>query len=201
MLGGALRPRGHPRYLAVAASLIDSCRPVLSVFCDDNAPIGQRHRLEYVHLSLMERWTHLAPYLALSAALSLTTCKKDGESQSAKDSPPSSPETTNDPIGAPGNVAEPPADAERTRNRIDTAARATVVVVERLIERHAMALEGTQLIDAFGRTWVMAGVQAIGGRQSTLLVGTAEVRESPEHAAVFAVLDATNRWISARRPR
>ena len=86
------------------------------------------------------------------------------------------------------------------RNRIDTAARATVVVVERLIERHAMALEGTQLIDAFGRTWVMAGVQAIGGRQSTLLVGTAEVRESPEHAAVFAVLDATNRWTEARRP-
>ena len=88
--------------------------PCSVVFCEDNAPIGQRQRLEYVHLSLMERWTHLAPYLAMSAALSLTTCKKDGESQSAKDSPPSSPETTNDPIGAPGNVAEPPADAERT---------------------------------------------------------------------------------------
>jgi hypothetical protein len=25
------------------------------------------------------------------------------------------------------------------------------------------------------------------------------VRESEEHAAVFAVLDATNRWVSARK--
>jgi hypothetical protein len=29
-------------------------------------------------------------------------------------------------------------------------------------------------------------------------VGTAEVRESAEHAAVYAVLDATNRWAAAR---
>ena len=45
----------------------------------------------------------------------------------------------------------------------------------------------------------MVGVAAVGGRGSTLLVGNAEVRESAEHAAVFAVLDATNRWVSARR--
>jgi hypothetical protein len=85
------------------------------------------------------------------------------------------------------------------RNRVETIARATARVVERLLDRHALALEGTQMVEAFGRTWVMVGVQAFGGRQSTLLVGSAEVRESPEHAAVFAVLDATNRWVSARR--
>jgi hypothetical protein len=33
-----------------------------------------------------------------------------------------------------------------------------------------------------------------------LLTGTAEVKESPERAAVFAVLDATNRWTELRKP-
>ena len=33
-----------------------------------------------------------------------------------------------------------------------------------------------------------------------LLSGTAEIKESAERAAVFAVLDATNRWTEARRP-
>lgn len=85
------------------------------------------------------------------------------------------------------------------RNRLEAVARATVRVVERLLEKHTLALEGVQLHEAFGRRWVMVGVSAVGGRNSTLLVGSAEVRESPEHSAVFAALDATNRWVSARR--
>ncbi len=84
------------------------------------------------------------------------------------------------------------------RNRVEACARAAVAVIERLVDGHGLALEGTERPEAFGRSWVMVGVQAIGGRQSTLLVGTAEVRESAEHAAVYAVLDATNRWVSAR---
>lgn len=99
-----------------------------------------------------------------------------------------------------GNVETASEEGPDTpRNRVESAARAAVRVVERLLDRHSLALEGTQVVDAFDRTWVMAGVQAVGGRQSTLLVGSAEVRESAEHAAVFAVLDATNRWVSARR--
>ena len=85
------------------------------------------------------------------------------------------------------------------RNRLDAAARATVAVLERLLDRGGLALEGVQVHEAFGRSWVMVGVQAIGGRESKLLVGTAEVRESAEHAAVYATLDATNRWTVARR--
>ncbi len=99
-----------------------------------------------------------------------------------------------------GNVETATEEGPDTpRNRVESAARAAVRVIERLLERHSLALEGTQVVDAFDRTWVMAGVQAVGGRHSTLLVGSAEVRESAEHAAVFAVLDATNRWVSARR--
>lgn len=84
------------------------------------------------------------------------------------------------------------------RNRVETAARATVAVIDRLVERFTLALEGAQVIEAFDRSFVMVGVHAIGGRESKLLVGTAEVRESAEHAAVYAVLDATNRWAAAR---
>jgi hypothetical protein len=54
-------------------------------------------------------------------------------------------------------------------------------------------------VDAFDRQIVMAAVHGVGGRSSQLLVGTAEVRESAEQAAVLAVLDATNRWYALQR--
>ena len=51
----------------------------------------------------------------------------------------------------------------------------------------------------FDRTVVFAVIRGMGGRDSHVMTGTAEVRESAERAAVFAVLDATNRWVEARR--
>jgi hypothetical protein len=39
----------------------------------------------------------------------------------------------------------------------------------------------------------------VGGRSSYFLVGTCEVREGAEQAAVLAVLDATNRWFLMQR--
>ena len=47
---------------------------------------------------------------------------------------------------------------------------------------------------------VFAAVQAVNGRDSVTLTGTAEVRGHVERAAVLAVLDATNRWAELRRP-
>jgi hypothetical protein len=44
-------------------------------------------------------------------------------------------------------------------------------------------------------------VQGLGGRESLVLTGSAQIKESAERAAVFAVLDATNRWTELRRPR
>lgn len=84
------------------------------------------------------------------------------------------------------------------RNRIEAAARAAVAVLEQLYEGHTLALDGVHPVEAFSRSFVMVGVQTIGGRESKLLVGIAEVRQSAEHAAVYAVLDATNRWAAAR---
>jgi hypothetical protein len=39
------------------------------------------------------------------------------------------------------------------------------------------------------------GITTRQGRESSLMTGSAEVRESPETASVLAVLDATNRWL------
>jgi hypothetical protein len=73
--------------------------------------------------------------------------------------------------------------ADNARARMLGAARAVVA-----------ALEGVQILDAFGRRHVVAGVQVSEGRGSRLLMGTCELIENPEQAAVLAVLDATNRW-------
>ena len=56
------------------------------------------------------------------------------------------------------------------------------------------------LPDGAIRSVVFVAVQGMGGRDGVMLTGTAEIRQSPERAAVFAVLDATNRWVDARRP-
>jgi hypothetical protein len=86
------------------------------------------------------------------------------------------------------------------RSRLEGAARATLKAVERFVEKGGLALESVQLIGAVDRDVVFVAVQGLGGRDSVLLTGTAEVRQHPERAAVFAVLDATNRWAEARRP-
>ena len=86
------------------------------------------------------------------------------------------------------------------RGRMEAAARATVGVLDRMLHKGSMSLEGARLIQALDRDVVFAAVQASSGRDTSLLTGTAEVRESAEQAAVLAVLDATNRWSELRRP-
>jgi len=88
---------------------------------------------------------------------------------------------------------------DTVRNRVEAAARAAAACLDELIPDNSIALEGASLIDAFDRKFVMVAVHGLGGREAQLLVGTCEIRESPERSAVLAVLDATNRWVDARR--
>jgi hypothetical protein len=85
---------------------------------------------------------------------------------------------------------------ENERLRIELAARATLSAI-RLAEgeERVLALEGCKVIDAFDHEFVFVGVTTRQGRDSSLMTGSAEVRESPETASVLAVLDATNRWL------
>src|SRR5256885_16348186 len=85
------------------------------------------------------------------------------------------------------------------RNRVEAAARAASLCLDELLPDNSVALEGTQLVDAFDRKFVMVAVHGLGGREAQLLTGTCEIRESAEQSAVLAVLDATNRWVDARR--
>ena len=90
--------------------------------------------------------------------------------------------------------------SDTPRSRVEAAARAAVTVMDRLLQDSSLALEGAKIVPAFDREFVFVAVQGLGGREAVLLIGTAEVKESAERAAVFAVLDATNRWAEARRP-
>jgi len=90
--------------------------------------------------------------------------------------------------------------ADTPRARVEAAARAALAVVDRLLGDNTLHLEGARLVKEFEREFVFIAAQALSGRDSVLLTGTAEIRESPERAAVFAVMDATNRWSELRRP-
>jgi hypothetical protein len=61
-------------------------------------------------------------------------------------------------------------------------------------------LDAARGLEINGQEIVFATVQAVNGRESLLLTGTAESKGNLERAAVLAVLDATNRWTDARRP-
>jgi hypothetical protein len=90
--------------------------------------------------------------------------------------------------------------SDTPRNRVEGAAKAAVTVLDRLLKDSSLALEGAKIVEGFDREFAFVAVQGLGGRETLLLSGTAEIKESAERAAVFAVLDATNRWTEMRRP-
>jgi hypothetical protein len=86
---------------------------------------------------------------------------------------------------------------ENERFRVEIAARATLAAIGLAEgEGWTFALEGCKIIDAFDHHFVFVGVTTREGRDSFLVTGSAEVRESPETASALAILDATNRWLS-----
>lgn len=85
---------------------------------------------------------------------------------------------------------------ENERTRVELAARAALkAIAEMDSSARVLDLGGARLVDAFDREFVFAAVTAQLARETVLLTGTCEVRESPETACVLAVLDATNRWL------
>ena len=86
---------------------------------------------------------------------------------------------------------------ENERSRVELAAQATLKAIA-LAEgpERALALLGCKQISAFEKEFVFAGVTARFGRDTAMLTGSCEVKDSLETASVLAVLDATNRWIA-----
>ena len=93
---------------------------------------------------------------------------------------------------------------ETARSRLELAAKATLIAIGQAeVEARALHLEGCKLIGAFEREFVFVGIAMRAGRDTTLLTGTCEIKDSPETASVLAVLDATNRfmnrWLGPKR--
>ena len=93
------------------------------------------------------------------------------------------------------------------RSRIDLTARATVLAMMDALggigltstRSRSLSLEGTQVVEVFGREFVFVSVAAREGRETVMLTGSCEVQESTETSAVLAVLNATNRWMQLDR--
>lgn len=93
------------------------------------------------------------------------------------------------------------------RSRIDLTARATVLAMLDALSgmgststrTRSLSLEGTQVVEVFGREFVFVSVAAREGRETVMLTGSCEVQESAETSTVLAVLNATNRWMQLDR--
>jgi len=85
---------------------------------------------------------------------------------------------------------------ENERSRIELAARAALrAIADGETGTRPLDLSGARVIEAFDREFVFVGVTVQQARESVLLTGSCEVKDSPETASVLAVLDATNRWL------
>jgi hypothetical protein len=78
---------------------------------------------------------------------------------------------------------------ETDRLRTETAARAAVAAIQQAnAGGRALLFEGARLIEAFDREFVFVALTTRFGRESSLLTGSAEIKDGIETASVLAVL-------------
>lgn len=78
--------------------------------------------------------------------------------------------------------------------RASAGARAVFDALRDAGENGRMGFEAAEIVDANGRQWVLVAANVVDGRETVSLTGIAPVGHSPEEAAIFAALQATNRW-------
>ncbi len=84
--------------------------------------------------------------------------------------------------------------------RVELAARAAMqAIVLADGQGRTLSFEGARVMQAFDRELVLVGVIARTGRQTQLLTGCCELKDSTETASALAVLNATNRWVEGVR--
>jgi hypothetical protein len=79
------------------------------------------------------------------------------------------------------------------QGRADAAARAVLDALQSTGGMRGVGLEGTALVHAAGKTYVLVSARVVSGRHTRTLTGIAPLARSPEEAAIFAALQATNR--------
>ena len=93
------------------------------------------------------------------------------------------------------------------RSRQETVAKATLAAIEQALAAEeeesnrpgvTLALDGVKTVEAFDRTYVLVGVNAIRTREVAELAGASAVEDTPERAVILATLQATDRWVRGR---
>lgn len=94
------------------------------------------------------------------------------------------------------------------RSRLETVARATLAAIEKTAAAAqeasgvragvTLALDGVKEMEAFDRTYILVGVNAIHERDVVTLAGASPVEATPERAVILATLQATHRWVRGR---
>lgn len=88
-------------------------------------------------------------------------------------------------------------DTDTPQARLYSSARAVIEALEYLAEKSmAFYLAGLEDLRVFQRQVVVVLVEGRQDRHRVRMLGTAEVRDDPHEAAVRAVLDAVNRFIT-----
>ena len=88
-------------------------------------------------------------------------------------------------------------DTDTPEARVYAAARAVIEALEYLTEKQmAFYLAGLEQMSVYEDRLLVVLVEARRGRQRMRMVGTAAVRDDTHEAAVRAVLDAVNRFIT-----
>lgn len=81
-------------------------------------------------------------------------------------------------------------------DRVEAAGRAVfTALTEATGDDAKLTFRGIEKTEAFGGEVVLAMAYGLIGRSKIELTGVASVEDSPEEAAVLAVLHATNRWV------
>ena len=93
------------------------------------------------------------------------------------------------------------------RSRMETVAKATLAGIEQIVnvlrggspkEGVALALDGVKMVEAFDRSFVLVGVNAIHGREIAALAGASAAADTSDLAVILATLQATDRWVRGR---
>lgn len=85
---------------------------------------------------------------------------------------------------------------DTAQGRAEAAARAVFAVLEQYRAPERIGLEGVAIVEIPGRRTVLISARPLGGHRGITLTGTGLLAESPEEAAIMAVLQATNSWRS-----
>ncbi len=82
------------------------------------------------------------------------------------------------------------------RSRLEVTATAALEAIEKALgDEITLALHAVSHFESNSERVVVVSIRAASGRERAYLSGVSRVSDSPEEAAVYACLNATNRWV------